>query len=236
MKKNIILLSIFAISFSFFAFNVDNIEKQWKKIERKVQKKGIEYVLTDALIEKTIDNYLEGPAHGSRDLSWSAREKATREYMPDNYNKDYHRIARYSGIGWYSKNIVNNENYDPLDSWSLEKLQEFGFNKAKTMSLLYLRNTIHKAAVSALNDQFLIEEIYFQHKDILVKKFQGQREEVEYFLNIVNRYLKEDYDKSYYYYGLGGYGTGFLARREAAGGRQLIVTYQVLLEDLLASL
>jgi len=228
MKKNIILLSIFAISFSFLAFNIDNIEKQWKKIERKVQKKGIEYVLTDKLVENVIDHYFESTG-GVKNLTWSARDEAIIQYTSLS-KKQYDEMAYNSNIGWHALSINEKPDYEVkgFSSWNLKHLKVVGFNQEKTIAIIYLRASIQKMAVSALNDQFLVEELYFEYKDFLVEKLQGKEKSVQRFLNIVNKYLNNE--------PLRKYDQEILARREAAGGRDLIVTYKVILEDLVASL
>ena len=236
MKKNIILLSIFAISFSFLAFNIDKVEKQWSKIERKVQKKGIEYVLTDKLVGNIIDAYVKRwddfescdrgyyPYRmGIKSLSWVAREQVILEQCPLSA-KELDDLAYRSRLGGLVVFQLNDSTYRSTP----RKIYGLDLN-----GIVHLRVVIHKASIAVANDQFLIEKVYLNHKKLLIKKLNeinDGKKYLEEFLDIVDTYLSGEKQSKYKQH------YDILARREAAGGRQLIVTYQVILEDLVASL
>jgi len=196
-----------------------------EKIEHKIQKKGIEYVLTDELIGNIIDTYVEDHSSyeynsGFKGLSWTAREQIMFQQCPLSLSA-FHDLDYKCGTAYHAIRQIEDGNYRRKPG----KLYGLDLN-----SWIDLRVSIHKAAISVANDQFLIEEIYFNHKDFLVKKLSGKEKYVNEILSIVQAYLTNERNprhKSHY---------DILARREAAGGRDLIVTYQVLLEDLLTSL
>lgn len=180
-------------------------------------------------MERLIDKYIEEKEasrrhnpyrRGIKGLSWQAREIIMFEQSPLTWKK-FDDMAYRSGIGWHAMYQINDPNYRRAPG----KLYGLDLN-----SFVDLRVTIHKTAITVANDQFLIEEIYFNHKEFLVKKLAGKKHHIEDLLEIVETYLSGEKISSWNQH------YDILARREAAGGRELIVTYKVLLEDLIDSI
>jgi hypothetical protein len=215
-----------------FRFKDERFKEKWKEIEIKVQEKGINYVLSEELVGQIIDKYIARRAigqvkeyHNSYDpgikaLSWVAREQVMFEQCELSVEKfDY--LTYCSDIGRYAMSQLEDSNYHK----PLGELYGLDLN-----ALVDLRVAIHKAVIIFVNNQLLVEEVYLDYKGFLVQKFFGKEECVKEILTIVETYLSGEKNPQW------RYDYNILARREAAGGRDLIVTYKLLLEDLLEAL